>query len=101
MDPDQLREEIINRLQMVIDPETGENIMRMRLVEDILVDVSGKVTYTFRPSSPLCPIAMPLALKIIRAIGQAPGVTDQDITVLDYIQASELNEILKIIRKVY
>jgi hypothetical protein len=51
----------------------------------------------FRPSSPLCPIAVPLALGIIDAIKEVPGITGQQVTVKDYVQSDQLNEILKTI----
>ncbi len=91
----QLRKTVVEKLMKVIDPETGTDVIRMRLVQDLSIDENGKVTYTFRPSSPLCPIAVPLALMIIQAVEEVPGVSSQSITVLDYIQADQLNEILK------
>ena len=47
----------------------------MRLIENLTVDEQGRVSYTFRPSSPLCPIAVPLAIEIRRAVREAPGVS--------------------------
>jgi len=95
MDTIQLRKTVVEKLMKVIGPETGTDVIRMRLVQDLSIDENGKVTYTFRPSSPLCPIAVPLALMIIQAVEEVPGVSSQSITVLDYIQADQLNEILK------
>jgi metal-sulfur cluster biosynthetic enzyme len=91
----ELQKAIVEKLMTVIDPETGADVVRMRLVKNIRLDAEGKVAYTFRPSSPLCPIAVPLALGIIQAISEVPGVTGQSITVVDYVQADVLNEILK------
>ena len=85
---------IIEQLQEVIDPETGADVWRMRLVEDLTVNESGHVAYRFRPSSPLCPIAVPLAQMIKDAIGKVPGVTGQTIEVTNYIQSSLLTELL-------
>jgi metal-sulfur cluster biosynthetic enzyme len=86
---------LVEKLTTVVDPETGENVIRMQLVQNLQVSDDGKVTYTFRPSSPLCPIAVPLALMIITAVGEVSGVTGQNMTVIDYIEADKLNEILK------
>jgi metal-sulfur cluster biosynthetic enzyme len=86
---------LVEKLTTVVDPETGENVIRMQLVQNLQVSDDGKVTYTFRPSSPLCPIAVPLALMIITAVGEVSGVTGQNMTVIDYIEADRLNEILK------
>ena len=87
--------DVIEQLKKVIDPETGVDVVRMQLVQNLTIDSDGKVVYTFRPSSPLCPIAVPLAVSIIQAISEVDGFAGQRITVVDYVQAAELNEILK------
>jgi metal-sulfur cluster biosynthetic enzyme len=97
MDNQALESAVIEKLTDVIDPETGVDVIKMRLVQDIHIDDSGIITYIFRPSSPLCPIAVPLALSIIDAIREVPGISEQQITVKDYVQADQLNEILKTI----
>lgn len=89
-----LERPIIEQLQTVIDPETGADVWRMRLIENLTVDDTGHVTYRFRPSSPLCPIAIPLAQMIKAAVSQVPGVTSQTIEVTNYVQASLLTELL-------
>jgi metal-sulfur cluster biosynthetic enzyme len=94
-DPVQLRAVILNRLSSVIDPETGVDVVRMRLIEDLNVDESGRVSYKFRPSSFLCPIAIPLSLEIQQAVAQVGGVTEQDMEIVGYIQADELTELIK------
>lgn len=88
---------VLERLAQVIDPETNIDVVRMRLISEIQIDDQGNIRYTFRPSSPLCPIAVPLALAIIEAIKEVPGISGQEIIVKDYIQAEQLNEILKTI----
>ena len=97
MDTKELEQAVIEKLSEVIDPETGIDVIRMHLVLDIEIDPDGKISYVFKPSSPLCPIAVPLALGIIDAIKEVPGITGQQITVKDYSQADQLNEILKTI----
>jgi metal-sulfur cluster biosynthetic enzyme len=93
----ELERAVLEKLTEVIDPETGVDVVKMRLIQDIHIDEVGKITYVFRPSSPLCPIAVPLALAIIDAIKEVPGISAQAITVKDYVQADQLNEILKTI----
>jgi metal-sulfur cluster biosynthetic enzyme len=85
---------ILNRLKQVIDPETGADVVRMQLVVDLAIDEHGKASYIFRPSSPICPIAIQLAMMIMQAISEVEGVTGQKITVTDYVQAEELTKIL-------
>jgi len=90
-----LREAILARLSTVLDPETGVDVMRMRLVEGLEVNEDGVVRYTFRPSSPLCPLAVSLALSIRAAVAEVEGVTGQEIEVVGYIKAGELSRMLQ------
>jgi metal-sulfur cluster biosynthetic enzyme len=92
----ELEQAIVERLRQVIDPETGVDVVQMRLVEELHVDgASGRVHYRFRPSSPLCPLAVHLALDIREAVAQVPGVTEQEIEVVGYVGADDLNALLK------
>ncbi len=94
-DRDAVREAILTRLSTVMDPETRVDVVRMRLIEDLVVDAGGVARYKFRPSSPLCPLAVPLALSIREAVGQVEGVTGQEIEVVGYVGAAELNAMLR------
>lgn len=85
-----LRQAILERLSQVIDPETGVDVVRMRLIEDLSVDEKGYVSYKFRPSSFLCPIAVPLSNSIQLAVAEVPGVTSQDVKVIGFALADEL-----------
>jgi len=94
VDPYSLELAILERLGQVIDPETGADVMRMRLIEDLVVEEDGQARYTFRPSSPLCPIAVHLVQQIKLAVAEVPGVREQDITVTGYVAAEELTELI-------
>ena len=92
----ELKHRVTERLGQVVDPETGVDVMRMRLIEDLEADgETGRVRYRFRPSSPLCPLAVHLALDMRQAVAAVPGVTEQEIEVVGYVGADELNTLLK------
>jgi metal-sulfur cluster biosynthetic enzyme len=95
---DQVRTAILEKLKTVIDPETGVDVVRMRLIEDLTVDEQGHVTYKFRPSSPLCPIAIPLSVAIQQAVDGVDGVTGQDLEIVGYIQSDELTRLLRLLK---
>lgn len=86
---------IVERLSQVIDPETNVDIIHMRLIEDLAVDENGKVSYKFHPSSPFCPIAVPLSMEIQQAVAEVPGVTAQDLEIIDLFIDADLNQWLK------
>ena len=89
-----LKNLIISRLRLVIDPETRVDVVRMRLIEDLEVDEDGHISYTFRPSSQVCPIAVSLVQQIKKAVAQVPGVASQNITVEGYIAAEQLTMLI-------
>jgi metal-sulfur cluster biosynthetic enzyme len=89
-----LRETILKHLKTVIDPETGADVVRMRLIEDLTVDPEGRVSYTFRPSSPFCPLAVFLVQQIKQSVAAVPGVTSQHIEVAGYVAAEDLTKLI-------
>ena len=96
MDKAALKNAVLEKLKQVIDPETGADVVRMKLIENLVIGETGQISYTFRPSSPLCPIAVPLGLMIIQAINEIEGITDQRMTVVDYIEVDKLNELFRL-----
>jgi metal-sulfur cluster biosynthetic enzyme len=90
-----LKEKIEEALRGVIDPGTNLDIMRMKLVRDLCISEDGKVDLTFRPSSPVCPMAFKLAYDIKRAVQETQGVKEVEIKVAGYNRADELMEVLK------
>jgi metal-sulfur cluster biosynthetic enzyme len=89
-----LQAAILEQLKTVIDPETGADVVRMRLIEDLTVKADGQVLYTFHPSSPLCPIAVFLVQQIKQAVATVSGVTGQTIEVTGYVAAEELTKLI-------
>jgi len=89
-----LENAVIERLKSVIDPETNTDVVRMRLVENLWADALGKIRYTFRPSSFVCPIAVMLAVNIKKAVAEVPGVKSQEIAVEGYLMADQLEKLI-------
>ena len=89
-----LAQTILQRLRSVIDPETNVDVVRMKLIDNLSVDEDGCAAYTFRPSSPLCPIAVTLAQQVKAAVAEVPGVTGQKITIKDYCAAEALTQLI-------
>jgi metal-sulfur cluster biosynthetic enzyme len=91
---DMLKDSIVESLRTVIDPETGADVVRMRLIHNLTVTGKGKVSYTFQPSSPLCPLAVSLVQQIKQAVSEVPGVNSQQIIVTGYIASDELTALI-------
>ncbi len=89
-----LVEAVLERLRSVIDPETRVDVVRMRLVENLEADEAGHISYAFRPSSFVCPIAVSLAMEIKNAVAEVSGVSSQKIAVEGYMAAENLEELV-------
>ena len=86
--------EIEEKLRQVIDPETGMDVIRMRLVRDLRVGQEGDVELTFRPSSILCPLGFQLGINIKEAVLDVPGVKSVRVHVDGFIHADQLRTLL-------
>ena len=89
-DPKMLHQAILDSLSKVIDPETNVDVVRMGLIEDLIVTPAGFVTYKFRPSSPFCPLAVPLSSDIQHAVASVEGVTGQDLQIVGFVLSDDL-----------
>jgi metal-sulfur cluster biosynthetic enzyme len=89
-----LLQKIEESLAHVIDPETGMDVMRMKLVRDLKVGQGGDVELTFRPSSVLCPLGFQLGINIKEAVQSVPGVESVQVNVDGFIHADQLRTIL-------
>ena len=89
-----LLEKIEESLGQVMDPETGMDVMRMRLVRDLKVNQHGDVELTFRPSSILCPLGFQLGINIKEAVLEVPGVKSVKVNVDGFIHADQLRTLL-------
>lgn len=81
-------------LSSVIDPETGLNVMRMEIIQDIDVSEDGTVRVTFRPSSPICPMAFTLAESIRQSLLDVDGVRSVYVNVENFRDADRLERIV-------
>ena len=89
-----LLEKIEETLGQVMDPETGMDVIRMKLVRDVKVGQKGDVELTFRPSSVLCPLGFQLGINIKEAVLEVPGVKSVRVNVDGFIHADQLRTLL-------
>lgn len=71
------------------------DVIWMRLIKNLTVDRGmGLVRLTFRPSSPVCPLAFKLAMENNGKLRGLKGVNRVDINVEGFLQAEQLQHIL-------
>jgi len=91
----QLMEDIFQALTQVVDPSTGLDVVRMRVIEDLRIENEGRVKLVLHPSSPVCPLAYKVAADIKLAIKRVPGVKDVEVKIKDFKDANRLEAMLK------
>ncbi len=89
-----LRGAIEKHLAGIVDPGAGLDVLRMGLVRDLAISEAGDVSFTFRPSSPVCPMAFSLAPAIKEAIESVPGVKKVLVRIENFNRARDLEELL-------
>ena len=90
-----LEDKVIQKLKDVIDPGTLTDIISMGLIKNLSVSGDGNVSLDFRPSSPVCPLALTLALDIKKSLKTLNEIKDLNVTIIDHQMADEVNRYLK------
>ena len=86
-----IEDQVNQRLKMVIDPETGLDVVEMDLVQQLSATEDGAVKLQFRPSSFVCPLALDLAREIRFNLKEIEGVKSVRVEVTDCLWADEIN----------
>lgn len=73
-----LREQIIETLQTVYDPEIPVNIYELGLIYDLVVE-SGNVWIKMTLTSPACPVAGTLPIEVENKAASVPGVKNVEL----------------------
>ena len=90
-----IEDRVKQRLKMVIDPETGVDVVEMDLVQNVSVSEDGEVKLRFRPSSFVCPLALELAQEIRHSLREIEGVKSVHVEVTDCLWADEINKAIR------
>ena len=89
-----LETQVMEALGRVLDPETGLSVTRMDIIHDLEIGDRRNVSLVFRPSSPVCPAAYPLANAIKKSIEAIDHVDSVRIRVENYTRKGHLETLL-------
>lgn len=74
------RDEVIEALRRVHDPEIPVNVYDLGLIYDLRIDSTGDVTITMTLTAPSCPVAGEIPRMIAEAATGAPGIGITTVT---------------------
>jgi FeS assembly SUF system protein len=79
MDPEELREPIIEALRSVYDPEIPVNIYDLGLIYRIDIADDGRVAIDMTLTAPACPVAGMMPVMVQEAVQKVEGVGDVNV----------------------
>lgn len=82
MDPEELRQPIIDQLRTVHDPEIPVNIYDLGLIYTIDIAENGNVHVDMTLTAPGCPVAGMMPLMVKSAVERVEGVGEVDVTLV-------------------
>ncbi len=78
-DKEQLKQDVINTLKTIYDPEIPVNIYELGMIYELDVDDYGNVKIKMTLTSPACPVAESLPGEVRRKIEAVKGVRSVDL----------------------
>ena len=70
--------EVLNALHSVIDPELGQDLVSLGMIQDVQVH-GGRVQFTLRLTTPACPLREQLKYMAHQAVAALPGVSEVQV----------------------
>jgi metal-sulfur cluster biosynthetic enzyme len=87
----ELEEKVRQTVSALVDSETGMALGEMKLIRQLKEEDPGTIKIQFKPSNPLCPIALKLALEIKKAALKIEGVNQALVYCQGHINEEMIN----------
>ncbi len=89
------KEQAVTALKEVVDTEIGMNVIDGKMIFDL--DVTNEtISLKFRPTSPICPIALKLATEVKDKLISLNIFDKVTVEVIDHVMAPKINETLNL-----
>ena len=79
MDPSAVRDQIVEQIKTVFDPEIPVDIWELGLIYKLEVDENGLAFVEMTLTSPACPVAESLPMEVQEKVVSVEGVRDVDL----------------------
>ncbi|GAB5550878.1 MAG: SUF system Fe-S cluster assembly protein [Saprospiraceae bacterium] len=82
MDTAAVKDQVIEQIKTVYDPEIPVDIYELGLIYDVDVQANGMVKVRMTLTTPMCPVADSLPMEVQEKIIMVPEVSDVDLQVV-------------------
>ena len=76
------KQDVMRALRHAIDPETGVDVVTMKMIKAVAIDAAGNVKIKFQPTTPFCPMISYLVEQIEKAAKKARGANRINVEVV-------------------
>jgi metal-sulfur cluster biosynthetic enzyme len=89
-----LASRVLEKIRAIRDPETGLTLGEMNLIQSVKETEAGIVQVDFALTSPFCPIALPIALRIREVTKSVEGVKRAYVYIHGHAMEKTINELV-------
>jgi metal-sulfur cluster biosynthetic enzyme len=89
-----LASRVLEKIKTIKDPETGLTLGEMNLIQNVREIETGIVQVDFTLTSPFCPIALPIALRIREVTKSVEGVKKAYVYVHGHAMEKTINALV-------
>ncbi|WP_376766373.1 metal-sulfur cluster assembly factor [Thermoactinomyces mirandus] len=82
LDKEKLKEQILEQLEEVIDPELNIDIVNLGLIYGIDINDDGDVKITMTLTAMGCPLAGVIQQQVVRALQDIDGINQVDVDIV-------------------
>ncbi len=80
VDPDAIRERLVEKLKTIYDPEIPVNIYDLGLIYGMEIDAQGRAEIEMTLTAPGCPVAGWIVEEVARKTGEVEGVSTSHVS---------------------
>jgi ATP-binding protein involved in chromosome partitioning len=86
------KENVLNALKVVKDPDLGRDLVTLGMIEDVAIDPDGNVGFTIVLTTPACPVKEQLKQQSESVVSALPGVRTVSAVVTSRVRTGTMNQ---------
>jgi ATP-binding protein involved in chromosome partitioning len=82
------KEQVLDVLSAIKDPDLGRDVVSLGMIKDIVIEDTGRVSFTFELTTPACPVRDRFQTLARQLVSDIPGVTAVDLKMTASVRAA-------------
>jgi ATP-binding protein involved in chromosome partitioning len=81
-------EQVLDVLSAIKDPDLGRDVVSLGMIKDVVIEDTGRVSFTFELTTPACPVRDRFQTLARQLVSDIPGVTAVDLKMTASVRAA-------------